>query len=105
MNMILLFYTILLAFVSTGCFSSRTGELKSFKIGLVAPTLGRESSEGYRMACAAKKAIGEWNRVISPGEYYAELVIYDEGKDADHAEKLLLEKQVIGVAGYSKGSK
>ncbi|GEM_PF-3783496 len=109
MKRIFLLITILLIFVSTGCLSLRTAEIKSFKVGLVAPTLGREASEGYRMACAAKKAIGEWNRGVWPyaltDGYYAELVIYDEGKDADHARKLLLDKQIIGVAGYSKGSK
>ncbi len=101
-----LFIPLIILFASTGCFSLRTAELNSFKIGLVAPTSGRYSSEGYRMVCAAKKAIHEWNSGDRlKGGYYAELVTYDETADADQPEMLLLDPQVIGVVGYSRASK
>lgn len=98
-------FTLLLFLLSfTLACSWSAPEVKTFKIGLVAPTSGEGFSEGYRMVYAARQAVREWNDTAAPGGYSAELVVYDEA-DEDVAEKLALDPQVVAVAGYLDASK
>ncbi|MFN2270375.1 MAG: ABC transporter substrate-binding protein [Anaerolineae bacterium] len=78
------------------------------KIGLVAPFEGRYRYVGYDVIYAVRLAVREVNAAGGVGGYSVELVAYDDGADAAHAEamaveqarKLAVDPEVVAVIGH-----
>ncbi|MBN1979526.1 MAG: ABC transporter substrate-binding protein [Anaerolineae bacterium] len=78
------------------------------KIGLVAPFEGRYRYVGYDVIYAVRLAVREANAAGGVGGYSVELVAYDDGADAAHAEamaveqarKLAVDPEVVAAVGH-----
>ncbi len=74
--------------------------LRTIKIGLVAPITGPRHAEGEAWVPEVRAMVSEWNRGAT-GLYRVELVIYDESEGPVVARRLAVDPEVLGVAGYA----
>jgi len=74
------------------------------KVGLVAPFEGRYRYVGYDLFPAVRLALREANEAGGVGEYYVELVAYDDGADpamaVQQARKLAVDPEVVVAVGH-----
>ncbi|HEY75400.1 MAG TPA: ABC transporter substrate-binding protein [Thermoflexia bacterium] len=74
------------------------------RIGLVAPFEGRYRYVGYDLFPAVRLALREANEAGGVGEYYVELVAYDDGADptmaVQQARKLAVDPDVVVAMGH-----
>ena len=101
-----LLYMLLAAFCLFSLVSCRIpGAVRpTVKIGLVAPFEGRYRYVGYDLFPAVRLALREANEAGGVGEYYVELVAYDDGADpamaVEEARKLAVDPEVVVAMGH-----